>query len=53
MKEYTGYVFLEDGSRIIVRIRVSGIDEATILLSQYIPADAKFILVPGRSISFK
>lgn len=53
MTEYTGYVFLEDGSRIIVRIRVKNIDEATIMLSQYFPPEAKFILVPGRSISFK
>lgn len=53
MTEYTAYVFLADGSRAVVRIRERNIDEATITLSRYIPADAKFILVPGRSISFK
>lgn len=53
MAEYTAYIFLEDGSRAVVRIRERNIDEATILLSQYIPANAKFILVPGRSISIK
>lgn len=53
MTEYTAYIFLEDGSRAVVRIRERNIDEATILLSQYIPANAKFILVPGRSISIK